>query len=333
MFVFSSPAVLLLISVLIPVIFFGNIWRKRGGRIPFPAVLSGEDKIQRNRFGAVLSRTADFFFWISIVAFIAAAAGPKHMAREEVYLNRGADIIFVIDESPSMAAQDFKPGNRFEAAKTMIASFIENRKNNYIGLVTFGEEAELQLPPTKDYGTLLARLKTLRPGRLGDETAIGLGIGVACSHLQYSRAPERIIVLLTDGENNAGDVSPLQAAEIASALDTTVYTCGIGRRGETAVEYDDPETGEVIRGTFTSYYNEQLLQDIAERTGGVFFSAPTEKMLKEMFEIIDRIESEHVETGFVHREYEKFKLFLIPGLLLLFVSRLIRLVLLREIFI
>ncbi len=333
MLIFTRPALLLLLLPAAPAVYLRHFWKGRGGRVPFPAAAADGTVLGRSRAGRAAAAAASVFFWLALAAAAAAAAGPAYVSRETVYLNRGADILFVIDESPSMAAQDIGPGSRFEAAQGLIRSFIEGRKNNYIGLITFGEEASLQVPLTKDYATLLSRLKELGPGRHGDKTAIGLGLGVACAHLQHSTAVKRIIILLTDGENNAGDVSPLQAARIAAAIDSVVYTCGIGRQGETTVEYTEPDTGEIIRGTFTSYYDEILLQDIAEITGGLFFAAPNEETLAEMFRIIDRIETERVETGFVRQKQDKYRLFLLPALLLFTVSCIVRLVLLREPFI
>lgn len=332
MFVIARPALLLLLLLFVPAAFLRHFWRGRGGRVPFPASADGGKTASNTAGGGILHAAATVFFWAGLAAAVVAAAGPAKISREEVYLNRGADIVFVIDESPSMAARDIEPGSRFEAAKKLIRSFIEGRKNNHAGLVTFGEEASLQVPPTKDYHTLLTRLEELAPGRLGDETAIGMGLGVACAHLQNSTAPKGIIILLTDGENNSGDVSPLQAARIAAAIDVVVYTCGIGRQGETAVEYADPETGKIIRGTFTSYYDEQLLRDIAELTGGLFFAAPNEEALAEMFAIIDRIETERVETGYIQEKRELYRLFLLPGLLLFSGSFCFRM-LLRELFV
>ena len=336
MLIFTRPALLLLILALVPLIYLRHFWKGRGGRIPFPATAGDASVFQaaaagKSFGGRLLTAAASVFFWAALAAAVVAAAGPARVQRKEVYLNRGADILFVVDESPSMAAQDIEPGNRFEAAKKLIRSFIEGRKNNHIGLITFGKEASLQVPPTKDYTFLFSRLEELRPGRLGDETAIGLGLGVACAHLQYSTAPKRVVILLTDGENNAGEVSPLQAARVAAAIDTVVYTCGIGRQGETTVEYTDPETGETVKGLFTSFYDEALLRDIAAATGGLFFAAPTEETLAEMFQIIDRIETERIQSGFIQQRKELYRLFLLPSLLLLAASICIRTLLLREI--
>ncbi len=333
MFTFSHQYILFLFILVVPVFLLRHVWRGRGGRVPYPLIAVPLSSDSKTSVYAGLSFGAWVLFWLSLCAFIIAGAGPTRIEREEVYLNRGADIVFVLDESPSMAAQDFQPGNRFEAAKEVIRAFIKGRKNNHIGLVTFGKEAELQIPPTKDYTALTRRLETLKPGRLGDETAIGLGLGVACAHIQNSDAPKRIIILLTDGENNAGNITPMQAARIANAVEAVVYTCGIGRQGETLVEFQDPDTGEIVRGRYESFYDELLLRNIAELTGGLFFTAPNRKAMSEMFDIIDRIETEKVETGFVHREYKKYKLFLLPGLLLFLISCMIRYLFLRELLI
>ncbi|MBL8966293.1 MAG: VWA domain-containing protein, partial [Spirochaetaceae bacterium] len=149
--------------------------------------------------------------WLGFALVVVAAAGPAELSRRVLYLSRGNEIVFALDVSPSMAAEDFAP-NRLEAAKAIIDDFLSSRRNETVGLVAFGGEAALVCPPTLDYAALRRRLGELEPGFLGEGTALGAGIGVAVAHASRSGAPAKYVVLLTDGENNAGSLAPGTAA-------------------------------------------------------------------------------------------------------------------------
>ncbi len=161
-----------------------------------------------------------------------SAAGPSMKSAEIVWLNRGADIIFILDVSPSMAAIDMDGKNRYEIGKSLLTQFAQKRPTDSIGLVAFGEDAALLLPPTSDRYALELRLEQLRIGELGDGTAIGMGIAVAAYHLDKSSAKRKIAVLITDGENNAGTIHPETAADLLRELGISFWVIAVGSMGE-----------------------------------------------------------------------------------------------------
>jgi Ca-activated chloride channel family protein len=221
---------------------------------------------------------------------IVALAGPEVAERERAFLTRGADIVIAIDQSPTMAAQDFQPENRFEAARAVVREFIGRRENDPIGLVGFGAEAALRVPPTLDYDHLLAALDEMVVFELGDGTAIGMGIAVAALHLQGSEAPRRAIILITDGVNNAGEIQPETAASAAAALGIEIYVVGIGSGEAVELVVTDPRTGTTRTGELVDGFEEDALRSIAEVGGGRYFFAGSRTALESVFEAIDAVE-------------------------------------------
>jgi Ca-activated chloride channel family protein len=198
-----------------------------------------------------------------------------------LYLNRGNVVFLVVDVSPSMAAGDFSP-DRLSAARALIKVFLASRRNEAVGLVAFGGEAALLCPPTLDYATVTRRLESLKPGMLGEGTALGAGIGVAAAHgLSPPRDPpsvsglfrERHIVVLTDGESNAGAIAPLAAASIAREAGFVVSIVGVGSDGEVPLNYVDPGTGSRRSGVYVSGFDRGALEAIAARGGGGYYDA------------------------------------------------------------
>jgi Ca-activated chloride channel family protein len=180
--------------------------------------------------------------------------------------------------------------------------------------VSFSREAALRVPPTFDKNTFLERLESLQIMSLGDGTAIGMGVAVAALHLDKSSADQGIIVLLTDGENNAGEIQPESAAEIAASLGIKIYVIGIGTQGEVPIEYTEPETGILKKGMFNSRFNEQLLADIAESANGRYFSAKSPGALTSVFRTIDTIESGEKRLKIRIRTEAKYHIFILIGL-------------------
>jgi Ca-activated chloride channel family protein len=212
------------------------------------------------------------------VCMLAAAANPVEVTVTPVYRERGADIIFVLDISPSMAVLDITGAdgeviNRFDAARFLILSFIDDYPASATGLAAVGEDAALLIPATIDRDLFRQRLESLRIGELGDGTALGTGLSLAAFHLWQSKAPLRVCVLITDGENNAGSIHPETAAEALAAAETSLFVIGIGSGGETMLDYVDPETNRRRRGMYGSRYDAESLARIAEKAGGVFLEA------------------------------------------------------------
>lgn len=332
MWVFEDPLFLLLLALIPPAVWFRHVWHGRGSRVPLPIAM-----VPRGQYRApfhlskLLQAFSGLLFWLALIVVIVALAGPARVTRERVYLTRGMDIMVVLDESPSMAAEDFRPYNRFETAQRVIRSFVESRENDAIGLVTFAGEAALRVPPTLDYPELVGSLEELRIMDLGDGTAIGMGIAVAALHLSQSPASEKVIILITDGVNNSGDVRPETASQVAGELGIKIYAIGIGTDEEVPVEFTNPETGETYRGTVRDGYDPEALKAVADSSGGSYFSAGTPGTLENVFRAIDASERvEHrVRTRVVSDPYHRELIFLALGLLVLHL--LFKVVILREV--
>ena len=325
MWIFESPGYLLLLALIPPGIYAAHFWKNRGGTLPFSLSVWKGDSFEESTF---LLRTSSLvstvLFWAGIILLIVALAGPGRVEKERIYLTRGIDIVFVLDESPSMAAQDFYPNNRFDTAREVIKTFIRSRENDPVGLVVFSDEAALKVPPTLDYSAYLDVLDDIGLMSLGTGTAIGMGVAVAALHLKESSATEKIIVLLTDGENNAGEITPESAAEIAGSLGIQIYAIGVGGPGEVPGEYTDPESGRTFRGVFSGTYDEKLLRQIAETTGGRYYSASTPGALETVFRSIDSSAVTEKRVKVKIETIPAYRTFLLAGAIALLLHVLIR---------
>ena len=274
---------------------------------------------------------SSLLFWGGICCLLASLAGPTVSLHEKVYLNRGADIMIVLDQSPSMAARDFPPDNRLDAAKSMITKFVNNRKNDGVGLVGFGDEAVLRVPPTTDYTSFLSRLNEMGIMDLGEGTAIGMGLSVAALHLSDSTASEKVIVLLTDGDNNAGEIQPLAAGFMAAQMGIRIYVIGIGSEGEVPFEFVHPDTGKLVSGIQRSRFNEDFLIQLAEAGGGSFYRAFTPGSLETVFRSIDSLETMEERVRIHVRNIPVFRFFIFLGLACILADLFIRKILFREV--
>jgi Ca-activated chloride channel family protein len=333
MLILNHPSYLLLFFILIPVFYYRHIWKKRGGNIPLAfGTWNGPGFNSKMIFSKLLYGMSLVFFWSGITLFIVALAGPATVRRERVYMSRGIDMMIVLDESPTMAAKDRDfPKNRFETAKDVIREFVSRRNNDPIGLVSFGKDAALRMPPTLDYQALLDRLGELIIMDLGDGTAIGMGISVAALHLRDSSAAEKVIILLTDGKNNTGEILPETAAEISDQLGIRIYAIGIGSESEVPIEFVNPKTGAVYRGTVESGFNEELLLQIAETSQGAYFRASDSGTLQFIFQSIDSIETTENRVRLVVHSESHHRIFILIGFILILSDYLIRKLLLREV--
>jgi Ca-activated chloride channel homolog len=330
--IFESPAYLLLLSLIPPGIWAAHRWKNRGGTLPFSLSVWKGDSLEKSTF---LLRTLDLIshllFWGGFVLLVVALAGPGRVEKERIYLTRGIDIVFVLDESPSMAAQDFYPNNRFDTAREVIKTFIRSRENDPVGLVVFSDDAALKVPPTLDYSAYLRAVDDLALMSLGKGTAIGMGLAVAALHLKGSSAQEKIIILLTDGENNAGEITPESAAEIAGSLGIKIYAIGVGGEGAVPGEYRDPESGKTFRGIFSGTYDEELLQKIAEATGGRYYSASTPGALETVFRSIDSLAVTEKRIKVKIETVPAYRIFLLLGAVSILLYLVVRKALLREV--
>jgi Ca-activated chloride channel family protein len=326
------PLALLFFFAVPPLIYVSHFRRNRGGKLPFSFRLWGgsgfSPGLQPSR---IILTFSHILFWVGFCLLVVAAAGPVRIERRKVFLNRGIDIMIVLDESPSMLAQDFKPTHRFDTAKEVIREFIAGRENDPIGLVSFAQEAVLRVPVTLDYDHLLSRLDSLRVMGLGDGTAIGMGLSLATLHLSASRTSHKVVILLTDGENNAGEISPRSSVELARAMGVKVYSIGVGREGEVLMEIEDPETGRIVRGTYRGKFDEELLKHLAATAGGSYFHATSPGTLRTIFERIDAMERVEKRARIEVQKRPFHTGFIQLGLVLLILALLMRKVMLREI--
>ncbi len=260
---------------------------------------------------------------IVLILLIFAIARPQSSYENETIRGEGVDIVMALDISGSMAAWDFEPKNRLEAAKQVIGSFIEARRYDRIGLVVFARQAFSQCPPTLDHDVLdrlLEELSLAPTMGLDDGTAIGMGLVQSAVMLQESEARSRVIILLTDGINNAGQIAPLTAAQAAAALNIKVYTIGMGSEDEVPMPVDSTfgQTTMMVE----SKIDEETLQKIADETGALYFRATDTEGLQRIYDQINRMEKSDFEVQVIVRHEEWAAWFLLPalGLLLLILA-------------
>ena len=239
---------------------------------------------------------------IAIALLVVGFARPRSGVTNQEVTTEGIDIMLVLDISSSMEARDFRP-NRLEAAKKVAKHFIENRVNDRIGLVVFASETFLQAPLTLDYGILLEFLRkvTIVPKKY-DGTAIGLAIASGVNRLKNSDAKSKVMILLSDGSNNSGEIQPITAAELAATFDVKIYTVGAGTRD---------------RRLLRSGLDEAILRQIAETTNGKYFHAANEERLLDIYEEINELETTEIKVKEYTRFKELYSLFLLPGVILL----------------
>lgn len=238
---------------------------------------------------------------LALTLAIIALARPQSGHTEQEIITEGIDIILTLDISSSMLAEDFRPLNRLEAAKQVAARFIQGRKSDRIGMVVFAGKSFTQCPLTLDYGILINFLKEVKVGLIEDGTAIGLAIANAVNRLRNSEAKSKVVILLTDGRNNRGEIDPVTAAKVAKAMDVRIYTIGVGTRGQALYPVDDPIFGKrYVRMPVD--IDEDVLQQVAAITGGKYFRATDKQSLERVFEEIDRLEKTKIEV----KEYTRY---------------------------
>ncbi|HQL23920.1 MAG TPA: VWA domain-containing protein [candidate division Zixibacteria bacterium] len=233
---------------------------------------------------------------LAVALLVVAFARPRSGTEYTEVTSEGIDIMMALDVSSSMQAEDFKPHNRLYVAKEEMKKFIGRRINDRIGLVVFARYSYTQCPLTTDYGVLLSFLDQIDFGLVEDGTAIGMAIANAVNRLRESEAKSKIIVLLTDGDNNAGEIDPLTAANLAATFGIKIYTIGAGKPGNAMYPVDDPLFGKryVYRPTVI---DEETLREIAARTNGKYYRARSGEELDQIYAEIDRLEKTKVETA------------------------------------
>ena len=235
--------------------------------------------------------------------------------------------MLTMDISTSMLAMDFQP-NRVEAAKEVAMRFVANRPNDNIGLVVFAGESFTACPLTQDHATLINRLRSMTPGIIEDQTAIGSGIATAIGRLKDSKAKSKVIILLTDGANNTGNISPKMAADLAKTFGISIYTIGVGSgAGEAPYPIETP-FGTVVRNMPVDL-DEPTMRQIAEISGGAYFRATDNESLSAIYKKIDQLEKTKLSTRNYHTTYEEFFIFVLVAALLLLIEFVLRSTLFR----
>jgi Ca-activated chloride channel family protein len=315
MFRFADPQYLYLL-LLIPLLLYWY-WKRRekgSGKIRFSDIhvikRVGKTAKQRLRHSLFLLR----ILFISLI--ILAFARPQSGSQMRETTTEGVDIILALDVSSSMLAEDFKPKNRLEAAKTVAEDFIQGRQNDRLGLVIFAGESFTQCPLTLDYGVLMTLLQDIKvAGQDWDGTAIGMGVVNAVNRLRDSKAKSKVIILLTDGVNNRGEVDPVTASNIAAAIDVKIYTIGAGSQGTALYPVNDPLLGKRFV-PMPVEIDEDVLKRIAANTNGRYFRATDTKKLSEIYTEIGELEKTKIEVKEFTRYDEYFHYFLLIGLAL-----------------
>ena len=286
--------------------------------LPFQGRLTGVNRLAVARIDALAPRWSLrlLLAWVpgalqalGLLLCVLALARPRTTVRDVIVESEGLDILLAVDTSGSMQAVDFQvggmPADRLSAAKGVMASFVDGRPHDRIGLVVFGEEAFTQVPLTLDHASLKSAFEHVEIGIAGGQgTAIGSAIAVGAKRLKDLEAPSKVMIVLTDGRNNAGRISPMEAAQAAAALDIKVYTIGVG----------------ASRGRLFSLgdgLDEDGLTRIAESTGGKYFRATDTRSLVEIYDTIDELEPSPAEVVELVQHQEQYRMFLVPGILLL----------------
>lgn len=265
----------------------------------------------------------------AVVLLIVALARPQTTESGSSSKTEGIDIVLALDISGSMLARDFLP-DRVAAAKEVAANFINDRRGDRIGLVVFAGESFTQSPLTTDKATLLTLLNQVKIGMVEDGTAIGNGLATSINRLRESDAKSKVIILLTDGVNNTGQIAPMTAAEIAKSLGIKVYTVGVGTRGNAPYPARDM-WGNTVMTTVPVEIDEQMLADIASMTGGQYFRATNKQALQQIYDQINELETTKIETNEYTLYHELYAGFAIWALVLLAVEFLLRALYLRQI--
>jgi len=256
-----------------------------------------------------------------------ALARPQTKFDEQNVEGEGVDIVLCIDVSGSMTAQDLTP-NRLEAAKKVAIDFVNQRLTDRIGIVIFSGESFTQCPLTTDRNVLIAAIQNIRNGLLEDGTAIGSGLGTSVDRIRSSKSKSKVVILLTDGENNGGLIDPKTAKEIAKAFQVKVYTIGVGTDGYAQQPVNTP-MGVVMQSGKVSI-DEKLLKEIASETGGKYFRAKDNEGLAGIYDEINGLEKSKVEISTITKQTEKYFPFVIAALFFLFLEVLLRFTVFRK---
>ena len=322
--VFANPTYLYLLLLLIPMIGW-YIYKLSKSQASLQVSSSEAFDLPAAKSWKIHLRHLPFVLrMIAIALLIVVLARPQSTNSWQNSSTEGIDIMLAMDISTSMLAEDLKP-NRLEASKDVAASFINGRQNDNIGLA----ESFTQCPLTIDHTVLLNLFKDIQPGIIQDGTAIGLGLANAVSRIKDSQAKSKVIILLTDGVNNTGEIAPVTAAEIAKSFGVRVYTIGVGTQGE--APYPIPTAFGIQYQNIPVEIDEPALKQIAATTGGQYFRATDNASLKEIYSEIDQMEKTKISVQEFSKKQEEYKMWALIVFALLLVELLLRNTVLKSI--
>lgn len=317
MFRFASPYMFLLLAIIPAAIFFQR--RKQTHPAMSTSGLSAVRSLSPSPF-LMIQQILPILKYAALCLMIIAIARPQSGTQKENILTEGINIVLAVDLSESMAALDFrregKIVNRLEAVRGVVHDFISKRDGDRIGMVVFGTDAYTQLPLTRDYNTVASVLERLKIGAAGPNTAVGDAIGISLKRIEDIESKSNIIILLTDGESNSGELSPETATEIASQKDVKIYTIGVGTRGKAPFLIKHPVFGEKYVYQQVNI-DEETLRNIADKTGGQYFRAENMEGLEKIYDIIDKLEKTEVKVEIFAEYSELYRYFLIPAFVIL----------------
>ncbi len=323
---FAQPAFLYLLLIIIPII----IWYILKNNTSSPEIqISTIKGIQKQKTYKYYLKHILFVSRVFVIALlIVVIARPQSVEKWQNVTTEGIDIIVALDISSSMLARDFEP-NRLEASKDLAMQFISGRENDRVGLVIFSGESFTQCPLTTDKSVILNLFKDIKSGMIEDGTAIGMGLATSISRLKDSKAKSKVVILLTDGVNNRGAMSPATAAEIAKTFGIRVYTIGVGSRGTAPYPIQTPYGIQYQH--MKVEIDENALKEIASTTDGEYFRATNNNKLKQIYEKIDKLEKSKINVKEFSRKNEEYSIFLLIAILLLFSEIIIKNTVLRSI--
>ena len=301
----------LLILVPIMAIWYLLIRKKDAATLTIPSVKGFKPSSFLSKLKIILS----VLRLLALAAIIIALARPRNVSvSKKTKSNKGIDIVMAIDVSASMLARDLKP-NRLQALKKVAIDFIDRRPNDRIGIVVYAGESFTQTPITSDKAIIKRTISELKWGQLEGGTAIGMGLGSAVNRLKESTAKSKVIILLTDGVNNSGNIDPRTATELAKELSIKTYTIGIGTNGMADFPWSkDPRTGKLQFRKQQVEIDEKLLKEIASETEGTYFRATNNSSLKEIYDEIDTLEKTKIEEFKYYNYQEKYRFFVFLGI-------------------
>ena len=327
--VFKNPEFLWLL-ILLPVVAFMLYKFKfvRLNNFKFSNLESFDSKTLKSKLYPIIN----FFRIITLLLVIVALARPQEISNStRTKTSSGIDIVIAVDISSSMLAQDLKP-NRLEALKTVASQFINDRINDRIGLVIYAGESYTKTPVTSDKDVVIKSLSDITfDGIIEDGTAIGMGLATSVNRLKESKAKSKVIILLTDGVNNSGFIDPSTAADLAANFEIKTYTIGLGTNGNARAPVALNPNGSFRFGMTKVEIDEELLKNVANKTGGLYFRATDNKKLEEIYNEINKLEKTELEEIKYSDSEEKYRLLIIAAIGLIFVELILKYIVFRSI--